>query len=314
MIDLICNLKSEVELIKKIDLEKTINRKIGDISSISYDSDSDTTYLLSDSDPSYYIRINDQLLKSVNSSSLISQKIKFKNYKNSFNIYNDAESFYLDNQNLFVISGISNYPNKTVLLKYDYLRKELEDFIEIDLPNEKFYSISSFQNDNLILLNKSKFNKDKKDFIFTKYRIYSKNLKFLNSGFIRSQGVIQDFQKIKNMDVFLSLIDFGNKKKIGVFKLDDFLNKKNEFVENKYNINLPKYISKFKNIQGISLGPISENNKTTILLVNDNNKKRFSKNSKFFKNFRFAKYQILRILGKVRKSQIFVLQFKGTNC
>ena len=57
MIDLLCPIDNGIEIVKTINLDRSLNQKFSDISSLHFDEKKGETFLLSDDSPSYFIKI-----------------------------------------------------------------------------------------------------------------------------------------------------------------------------------------------------------------------------------------------------------------
>ena len=321
MLEMLCVINSGLELVKIINLDNSLKHDLGDLSSIYYDPIKEKTFILSDSNSGYFIRVDDKL------PALFNENLKEQKYLNSnkqfltdslgiFSEKFDTEGFYLDEKYMYLLSEVSGEKSKSYIIKYDLNKNFITKVKLINDPNENYYSISEFEKNNLIIISKNISQNKTQRSELIKYKILTKNFDDIYSGYLETKGRINDFHKVKGTDIYLSLSEKKNDKNIGVYVLDDF-KKNSNIVSYKYFFRLPLENKKqLTSLQGISMGPVLDKKYYSLLAVNDNNNKLLNSRNKLKKLFNKLKLNLLKIfkIANNHNSNIFIFRFKENSC
>ena len=131
MLEMLCVINSGLELVKIINLDNSLQHDLGDLSSIYHDPIKEKTFILSDSNSGYFIRVDDKL------PALFNENLKEQKYLNSnkqfltdslgiFTEKLDTEGFYLDEK--YKQSERRPYGKKHLQDFYDYCAKFQKNF------------------------------------------------------------------------------------------------------------------------------------------------------------------------------------------
>ena len=314
MLELFCDINQGFDYIKTVNLDKSIKSDIGDISSINVDYKNKNIYLLSDSNPAYFIRIRNQINEIINKDKKNLFINAEKNYLNDkmgiFNNKYDTENFFLDSHYMYIISEIESYKSNSVILKYDLIKNNLIDLKLIKDLDSNYYAITEFDNDKLIIFSKSSNTNLINDISYLKYQVFTKDLDYIKTGFIEASGRLNDFKNFNESNFFISLVEKRDSYHLGFYSFKDFKNNL-PIIPQKLKINLPIDYSQNPSLQGYTIIPNANKDKYTFLFVNDNNKKRFFSEKKFFNNIiRYFKFYISKLFKRVKPSQILIYESK----
>lgn len=312
MLDLLCPIDNGIQIVKNLNLNKTLNEKFSDISSINFDKKEGKTFLLSDDNPGYFIKISDDISNLINqyqvdSVVLESEKKIFNNSQKNNRF--DAESFFLDSDYMYIISENFSGENSAII-KYNFKKDFFHSSIILDKKDEKFHTISNLNNNDLIIFAKSYIQNINSNFL-VKYKIFTKNLKYKSSGFIETNGKLTEFHKLEDKNIFLSLTDNEKYYSVGIYIMNESKDKSNLF-SRLINLKIPIKYSKYNSLQGISFGPDSDDNYFTIMVVNDDNKKLKNKRNK---NLKFYLSNLKEKLLKIPETNLMIFRInKDLDC
>tara|TARA_B100001250_G_C19792304_1_gene787096 strand:- start:216 stop:1229 length:1014 start_codon:yes stop_codon:yes gene_type:complete len=309
-----CPLNAGWELLRTIEIpQKTKSKSIvGGLSGISYDKNNDDLWLISDNVESYLLRIRDfknfiQKLNNITINSNI-EKLTLKDksgFKPKLKI--DGEAIALDKQNVLILNEsrkLEEISNDNVFYNQSIMTYDLEtgNLIKvIKLPQTFKYgtsgleSLTRIEDKGLIIAtegrNKHVYYKhnivklierklpylikesNSKSYKSARYIYIDKKLKKRGINEMKTNGKLRDILSVNGTNNILALSTKDKNSSIDLYKY--------KLKGNKLKISGPIFnwkINDKRKWEGITIGPTTNEGKSTILLINDNDLKQSRKN------------------------------------